>query len=396
MLTGIQTLLTQPLENFQAGMQQLLTEHVAEIANLPCVEGSLKKVYTLPGERFALVCFREKATSAGKALLTKEIQLINYLQSCGLPTVRIYSEPFILNDQYVFLMDWIPDANFIDVKDQEAAPRKVISTLLDINIPSGEGWVLKKAQVEQDISEKVFATSFSMDAVKLKALMLEEQFAKISKILTVNGLMIADLQFLINAKGVFIIDPIDVVKMLQKPNSANMVDYCSVVDDAKQANPDFVKLLYDGKRVLDQCYAFCRSLDGISSKTTFQEKLLSFIQAKEALSPRGKGGLVKTLLTKSLPAMASLKGSHPLQPLSPKVMQEINNTKEIKISPPSSPEKQSRPVKKENDPDSPTKLLVFQFGSTGLRKSKQSVVKQLFIDEQDFEATQCNTARPTQ
>lgn len=133
MLTGIETALSVAKSDNYAALQQLLKDHVSELATYPCVDGSFKKVYSLPGGSLALACFREKdnqtALNNGKELLTKEKQLLEYLRSIGLQTVNIHGEPFEINNQYAILMSWISDAHFVDVKDQEASIRKLISVL---------------------------------------------------------------------------------------------------------------------------------------------------------------------------------------------------------------------------------------------------------------------------
>lgn len=401
MLKGIDTLLSQPTASLQTNLQQLFIEYASELEGCFCVDGSFKKIYALPGGKYALACFREKgnekALQNGKMLLTKEKELLHYLQSVGLPAVNVYCEPFLFNEQYALLMEWIPDSTFIDVKDQDSASRKIISSLLNVHIPSGEGWVLKKASIDQEISEALLSPSFSVDLVKARAYKLGNQFSQIKEILTANNLMIGDLQFLLNPKGVFIIDPIEVVKVSPKPNSSNMFDYCDVLDLAKQDNPNFIKLLYDGKRLLEQCIALCDSLAELSSKKALQEKLQSLMTTKEVKSPR-QGSLAKELLTKNFRTTATFsphseerKRSTAITIPPRRVMSELNvRTLELvsttpleiaKTSPHSSPEKKALLAVKENDPESPTKLLAFQFGSTGL--SKPQIARCLFLEEED-------------
>ncbi len=415
MLTGIETALSLAKSDNYAALQQLLKDHVSELATYPCVDGSFKKVYSLPGGSLALACFREKdnqtALNNGKELLTKEKQLLEHLRSIGLQTVNIHGEPFEINNQYAILMSWISDAHFIDVKDQEASTRKLISILLGIAIPSGEGWVLRKNMIEAEISAKLTTKDFSLVQVKERTEILHTDLTRIQEKLAENRCLIADLQLLINNHGVFIIDPIDVVTMTPMPNSSNMFEYRSVLDQSVQSNSDFVKLLYDGKRMLEQCIAFCREVMTIGSNEDFQQKILTVLQASVLISPRpSQSSLQKMLLIKSLgsvptgsSSMISPRKSTGTSPLrSPRYgMQEqpcgiprFNNTISIQstscrstLASSSAPsefpvlsEEQQEPCDstKENLLNSPSKVLAFQFEATKLTEAHSTVARRLF------------------
>ncbi|MGE3318896.1 MAG: hypothetical protein AB7I18_06330 [Candidatus Berkiella sp.] len=357
MLIGINALLSNPPSPETVSvLQQMLITHQQELAELHCVEGSLKKVYQLPAGNLALACFREKestsALSRGKALLEKEKKLVAMLGDLGLPTVKIYGEPFEIKGQFALLMDWVNDATLIDVKDQEAACQKLVATLLNVTIPSGEGWVLQKSSIEKKISDKFKEKDFSHEAVKAQAKKFQQQFAEITTILAQKGFMIADLQLLINAEGVKIIDPIDIVMTITHPSAANSVEYQSLLDESRQTNTDFIKLLYDGKRMLQQCLTFCETLSGLSTKAELEQQMLAFLKPKEAQSPRAQEALPLLLLRKKAApakrAITSLKNI---------IVSHANeNQVEEQQAQKGSPEKKPRQA-----PDSPTKLLAFQF-----------------------------------
>lgn len=414
MLSGFDAALAAAKSDNYTTVQQLLKEHASELATYPCVDGSFKKVYSLPGGSLALACFREKdnqsALNNGKELLTKEKQLLDFLKSMGLQTVNIHGEPFEINNQYAILMSWISDAHFIDVKDQEASIRKLISVLIGVSIPSGEGWVLRKNMIEAEISEKLADSNFSLDRVKARTETLHTDLMRIQEKLLENRCLIADLQLLINNHGVFIIDPIDVVTMTPIPNSTNMFEYRSILDQSVQNNSDFVKLLYDGRRMMEQCIAFCREIMTMSSKEDFEKKIFMVLQAKELISPRSaQSSLQKMLLIKSLGSVSpgsslmvsprSARTSPVTSPrprvqesscpvLKPKKMICVQDFGSSCISTlsamtnsllvlPEEPQGATDAIK-ENVNESPTKLLAFQFRSTKLSEAPSGVARRLF------------------
>lgn len=421
MLSGIDAALSVAKSDNYTALQQLLKDHVSEWVTYPCVDGSFKKVYSLPGGNLALACFREKdnqtALTNGKELLTKEKQLLDFLQSIGLQTVNIHGEPFEINNQYAILMSWISDAHFIDVKDQEASIRKLISFLIGVAIPSGEGWVLRKNSIEAEISDKLAMQDFPLDQVKERAEKLHTDFRRIQEILAEHHYLIADLQLLINNHGVFIIDPIDVVSM--KAHNSNLFEYRSVLDQSVQSNGEFVKLLYDGKRMLEQSIAFCHDVMSVVSQDELAQKILTILQAKELMSPRApQSSLQKMLLIKSLgnlptgtsSAISPRRGSSESPKTSPRRLEAqealgssrlskskntmgicINSStsmlasssmvREFAASPEDESELCHSPTK-ENELNSPSKVLAFQFKTTKLSSSPPKATRRLFPEEQ--------------
>lgn len=417
MLSGIEAALAVAKSDNYTAVQQLLKDHVSEWVTYPCVDGSFKKVYSLPGGSLALACFREKdnktALINGKILLTKEKELLNFLQSLGLQTVNIHGEPFEINNQYAILMSWISDAHFIDVKDQEASTRKLISVLLGIAIPTGEGWVLRKNAIEAEISEKLSMKEFLLERVKERAASLHKDFTKIQATLAENGYLVADLQLLVNDHGVFIIDPIDVVKMMPMAYSSNMMEYQSVLENTIQTNSDFIKLLHDGRRMLERCITFCHAVMSVASKDELEQKILTTLQPQELVSPRTQSSLQKMLLIKNLgslptgtPSAISPKKSSGTSPitsprygvqvqtcrmLKPKNTINIQSTSSTLMSTsdpvpselPVLPEVRQEPSdsKNENVLESPTKVLAFQFSATKLSEASSVVARRLFDDK---------------
>lgn len=396
MLSGFSGLIKHSSSPDIEQLQAFLQENSLELAACPSIDGSLKRVYALPGS-FALACFRGKGTaksfSSGKVLLEREKSLLSYLQDLGLPTVGTHGEPFAINDQYALLMTWIDDANFIDVKDQESAARKLISAILGISIPAGEGWVLRKQLIEKDISDTITSADFSLTRVILRAVKLRLQLQHICEILDRSGHLINDLQLLVNQYGVYIIDPMDVVKRTPKVYNSNMCDYRSVIDGSTQEHPDFIKMLYDGKRMLQQCVDYCQMLAKADSKEACRKLILSLIEPKETISPRGTS-LHRTLLQKQINVMpqvfsstvASSRKKEPAKPTLPlkriiPTAQSSTSTSPVSIrkkspkhspesSPHSSPEKNVHSGKENEQvgsPESPTKELCTHFRMASLK-----------------------------
>src|SRR5689334_12685747 len=193
MLNGIFQLLSQqplPVDEIKNALQT----YDLSLDNLQSVSGSFKTVYALSHD-IALASVK----AINKEMLSKEKVLLAKLAEIGLPAITYYSDVFeCQGNRQAVLLQWIPDAILIDVKDFEAAQRKLMLAALGIDLPvSGEAWVLHKNETEKSIRQ-LFSNNpkLFMQVVKF-AQLLHPSLLHIINILENNALAIADLQLLV-------------------------------------------------------------------------------------------------------------------------------------------------------------------------------------------------------
>lgn len=393
MLDGIFALLGQrplPIDEIMATLHQL------DLDNLTTVSGSFKTLYALNRE-IAVA----SVTASNKEMLSKEKILLSKLAELGLPTVQYYTDvfEFQLNRQAV-LMQWVPDSTLIDAKDFEMAHHKLMIAALGIVMPvSGEAWALHKSEIDRQINQ-LFADKPEIHIqVRKFAQNLHSALLNIIKNLETNGVRIADLQLLVTKEGnISIIDPIDVVHI--KATFSNTNVYHSLLDDSIQDNPDFIKQLSLGQRMLNNCLEWCSTISKFTSNQAMQKFIMMPPKKTDALSDMRKSLLRKNVSSQIhrqnpltpdtclLPSdTQSASSSEPnlssIFPCAPTRRRLPSTVISKRKSPNTSPEKKLKesPTKKQRgvteEPvsvlqESPTKIIAFQFSEVKLSASSSS------------------------
>lgn len=243
-------------------IKSILRVHHQQLFSLASISGSFKTIYALNRE-FAVATTKG---STSRQMLSKEKKLLEILEEANLPVVKLYSDVFELQQDYeAVLLQWIPDAILIDVKDFESAQRKLMIAALGIDLPvSGEAWVLYKNIIELRIKQMFANSSELYVQVQEFAKNLHRVLLDIINNLESNALRIADLQLLVTKEGeVSIIDPIDVVKI--KSSMVNSNVYLSLLDESIQDDPGFVQQLMMGQDMLNNCLRWCSEIMKLSS-----------------------------------------------------------------------------------------------------------------------------------
>lgn len=208
-----------------------------------------------------------------KQMFDSECAQLHFLSSKGLPALRIHGNVFIIDRnksgiKYAMLMDAIPKHTFIDAKDPATIKTFLPSILLDVEIPRGEAWYMKRALIEEQIQKKLLDPGV-IDIAKKKAALLQQQLKEISAILDKENIHIVDLQLLVDERGkITIIDPLDVVS----PTATKGV-YRSVINGESISNPDFTKKIQGTKEMLTAMISFCTTV----ATTTNPKELKSLI-----------------------------------------------------------------------------------------------------------------------
>ncbi|MBS0289126.1 MAG: hypothetical protein JSS07_03685 [Proteobacteria bacterium] len=264
-------------------LQEQIQNGEININHLKPICGSFKMVAHLT-ENMALAWNRE---SSGNALdmFQKENKLLSFLNNINLPAMQVYSNPFkIPNEKYGALVEWIPNSTLFDVKDSPNVHNKLTALVTGVVIPTHEGWVLQKEKIEATIKQKILADKELFANAKIFAKKLLNEFSNIQNILIAKRCLIADLQILVTPSGIVkIIDPIDVVTV-KDTDIPNQFEYLSILDNSNQQNRDFIKLLHDGKTMINQVVTWCTTVSNMASQADWIKFLLP--QAKELKNER--------------------------------------------------------------------------------------------------------------
>jgi hypothetical protein len=390
MLDGIFALLGRrplPIDEIMATLHQL------DLDNLTTVSGSFKTLYALNSE-IAVA----SVPSSNKEMLSKEKILLSKLAELGLPTVQYYTDvfEFQLNRQAV-LMQWVPDSTLIDAKDFEMAHHKLMIAALGITMPvSGEAWALHKPIIDLQINQLFTEKPEMHIQVKQFAKNLHRVLMSIITNLETNGVRIADLQLLVTKEGnISIIDPIDVVHIRATFSNTNV--YHSLLDGSIQDNPDFIKQLSLGQRMLSNCLEWCSTIAKFTSNQEMQKFMMMPPKATDASTNIRKSLLMKhvssqihrqnpltpdtfLLPSDTQPACSSVPSIPSMFPCTPTRKRLPSTVVSKRKSPNTSPEKKLKesPTKKQRgvteEPvsvlqDSPTKIIAFQFSEVKLSAS---------------------------
>ncbi len=395
-----------PLETIKGVFQA----HHTKLKDLACVCGSFKTIYPFMN-KFALATVKGPKA---KEMLIKEQKLITKLAENGLPTIKFHSDVFELaNDRQAVLLQWVPATTLIDVKDEIASSkRKLMAVALGIEILSGEAWVLQKSHVEKQIKCLFLENPALFLQVKKFALKLQHSIRDIVSTLEAKDMLIADLQLLVSIDGqVVIIDPIDIVNVSRQNNA---VTYHSFLDEegVVQDNPDFVKLLYQGKDLLNQCLTWCNEVAKLSSNAeALQLMIPSSKQTEYSARDIHKSMMKQNLANKSLrngpiaviaSPLVPPETARPPLPVSPSKRKAIpqeneGSPKKEKRTPQTSPAKPLASLTMNESVqtpqlESPTKLIAHQFAQVALQKPVRFTSSEELEDSPKKEKRRINPA----
>ncbi|MBN9288024.1 MAG: hypothetical protein BGO43_00760 [Gammaproteobacteria bacterium 39-13] len=248
------------IEQIQA---QAKTQYSAISLQLPMGQGEFKQILPfLPKIAVAVTKKRalEDEMTREKTMLDRECAQLRFLSNLHLPALRVHGDPFVINSdssgriKYGVLMDAIPKHTFIDTKDPATLNTFLPSILLNVEIPRGEAWYMKRAQIETAIARNL-SNPTALEQAKGKAKALLIQLEQIAGILKANNIAIVDLQLTVEPDGkITIIDPLDVVRPLPSNKYKSMITQ-EIID-----NSDFTRKVVETQAMMDRMIKYCNDV----------------------------------------------------------------------------------------------------------------------------------------
>lgn len=197
-------------------------------------------------------------TQMHEDLIYLEHRYLTSLDEKDYPVVKLHGEVFpveVTNGKKRFgmLMDYVPNAAFIETKTPFSLETMILSGLLGIPTKAQEAWLVRNlSNLKIQINETLSSSEIFED-LKIKVGLLKQQFKALIDKLKAQDLAISDLQMLITSEGKFtIIDPLDVVCA-----SSGMSEF----SPDKRPDPNFLTFLQNTKLWLINAYQFCERIE---------------------------------------------------------------------------------------------------------------------------------------
>lgn len=197
--------------------QEMVQKEFARIRLTQYEAGTCKRVFKLPNN-IGLAVTHGNSLMERDLIRNEEIYLA-YLKEHQYPVVDMHGGVFAVegegkNERYGYLMDYIPNAVFIEVKSPSLLKTQIFAALLGIPTQPSEGWWgLNFNRVNSAIAAKLDDPENYND-LKANAATLLTNFTNLIEKLERDSIAIADLQIMLGNNGsLTIIDPLDVVKL---------------------------------------------------------------------------------------------------------------------------------------------------------------------------------------
>lgn len=238
----------------QQKLQVFVKNNFASIKQAPYEAGTCKRVFKLPGNIGLAVTHGNSGME--KDLIDNERVYLQYLKDQGFPVVEVHGEVFAVEGEgnqkrYGYLMNYIPNAVFIETKSPALLKAQIFAALLGIPTQPSEGWWgLNHARLLSEIAKRIKDPE-TFKQLKARAENLCANYKNLIKLLEKQQLAVSDLQIMVSKDGTLtIIDPLDVVKRdpvnksivsilnTQRPPDAGFRDFLEKTDEWLQAGLD--------------------------------------------------------------------------------------------------------------------------------------------------------------
>lgn len=200
-----------------AATQESVRSDYDKIKLTPYEAGTCKRVFKLPNNLGLAVTHGHSMME--KDLIFNEEIYLAYLKEHQYPIVNVHGSVFAVEGaekdaHYGYLMDYIPNAVFIEVKSPALLKTQIFAALLAIPTKPSEGWWgLNFSKVNSAIAAKIDNVVL-YNHLKQNAATLLSNFTNLIEKLERDSIAIADLQIMLGSDGsLTIIDPLDVVKL---------------------------------------------------------------------------------------------------------------------------------------------------------------------------------------
>lgn len=204
-------------------LQTHLKENFTTLNSLLAEAGTCKKVIQLVVPQLGLdypnlaVAFTHERNQQACDIIHHEHYFLRLLKEKGFHVISLHGDVFLLEEnnhgkRYAMLMDYIPNAVFIECKTPATLNLLIVSALLGIKVRAQEAWVLMhRDELLRQVQERLSIPE-SLAHLNTTAHTLAENFERLIHLSATHSLEINDLQILITADGrLTIIDPLDII-----------------------------------------------------------------------------------------------------------------------------------------------------------------------------------------
>lgn len=247
-----------------AAIQENVQKEFARIKSTSYEAGTCKRVFKLPNNMGLAVTHSNSLME--KDLIFNEGIYLAYLKEHNYPIVRVHGSVFAVEGdgkdaRYGYLMDYIPNAVFIEVKSPALLKTQIFAALLGIPTKPSEGWWgLNYQRVNAEIASKIDNPTH-YNQLRETAQTLLTHFTNLIDKLESDNIAIADLQIMLSNDGTLtIIDPLDVVKLDHENKKI-----ISIADPNKEPASGFKEFLMRTNDWLLSARKICEKIANASS-----------------------------------------------------------------------------------------------------------------------------------
>lgn len=252
--------------------------------------GQFKQIMPLEDNTKAVAVVRASGGEQAKHDLEHEANLLKILKDNGFPALNTYDGVFeIAPGKFGLVMDYVSNANLIDAKAPDMIKVLLPALMMGVKIDTGkEAWAMQIPRITQTVLSQM--KQKNPQQIKDFAENLGTQVKQLLKNIKEKGLVVADLQMLIDPTGkITIIDPLDVLRVVPKNPPEQGVDFVDVVNPQKPNSTQFIKSLNES---IDMLVDIAKTCDAI-------------VKAKNENLPQAIGSLMTSVRPKAVSAPSS-------------------------------------------------------------------------------------------
>lgn len=241
---------------------QIQAEAIQQFATLEAASvGQFKQIMPLSDPSKAVAVVRASGGEQAKHDLEHEAKLLNILRENGFPALQTFDGVFeVAKGKYGLVMEYVQNANLIDSKAPDMMKVLLPALMMGVAIDTGkEAWAMQVPTITQ----KVMSSLKQKNPEELKAFAenLGNQIKQLMQTMKEKSLVVADLQMLIDASGkITIIDPLDVLRVVEKKPPEKGFDFVDVVNPNKPNTKQFINSLYDSMGMLEDIAKTCDAI----------------------------------------------------------------------------------------------------------------------------------------
>jgi hypothetical protein len=235
--------------------------------------GTCKKMVRLdclsPEWAHLCVVYAKESNDKLNDIVRKEYQLITHLSQHDYPIAASFHPPFVVHpskQRVAMILPFIPGV-FIEAKTPNPLKLLITAGLLGLTARSQEGWLAFNREKLITQIKAQLALPEALDAFKLRAKCLANEFKALIEKLGIHSQKIYDLQMIISPSGKLkVIDPLEVINVSMNGR------WFSLLEQDLLDKPDQTKFVHATHRWLLTAQQFCSDLSQFEHITQISEQ----------------------------------------------------------------------------------------------------------------------------